>query len=94
VTNKEEIQSTNCPLCGKDMMMVHDLKDFSIQFCHTHGVFVVDKPTNDTWALEGFDNKMIPIKRKWYTIDNFKPLTLDQYRDMVKNANFRRLQEK
>jgi len=94
VTFKNETQPTNCPLCGKNMMMVHDLKDFSIQICNTHGVFVVDKPTNDTWALEGFDDKMGPIKRKWYAIDNYRPLTLNQYRDMVKKANLKRLEEK
>jgi hypothetical protein len=94
MTYKEETQTTNCPLCGKEMMMIHDLKGFNIQLCRTHGIFVVDKPTKDTFVLEGFDNKMMPIKRKWYTVDSFKPLSLEQYREMVKNANFKRLEEK
>ena len=94
MTYNEEIQSTNCPLCGRHMQLIKDLKDLSIQYCNTHGVFAVDNPTNDTWAIEGFDNKMMPIKRKWYTVANFKPLTLEQYRDMVKRANLKRLEEK
>jgi len=91
---REETKLANCPLCGRNMKMINDLRDFSIQACYTHGVFVVDKPTNDTWILEGFDKNMVPIKRKWYTVDNHKPLTLDRYRDMVKKANFKRLEEK
>ena len=94
MTYKEEIQLTNCPLCGRHMQLIKDLKGLSIQYCNTHGVFAVDNPTNDTWAIEGFDNKMTPIKRKWYTVENYKPLTLEQYRDMVKWANLKRLEEK
>jgi len=94
MTYKEETKATNCPLCGRNMTIIHDLANFSIQACHTHGVFVVDKPTKDVWVLEGFDNNMAPIKRKWYTVDKHKPLTIDQYRDMVKRANLKRLEEK
>ncbi len=90
---KEETQPTSCPLCGRNMRIINDRVDFSIQACYTHGVFVVDKPTNDTWALEGFDNNMTPIRRRWYTVDN-KSLTIDQYRDMVKKANLKRLEER
>ncbi|MCX6648374.1 MAG: hypothetical protein NTV61_03170 [Candidatus Bathyarchaeota archaeon] len=94
MTYKNELQTTNCPLCGRHMTLINDLKDFSIQHCNAHGVFAVDDSTNDTWAIEGFDDEMMPIKRRWYTIDNYKPLTLEQYRDMVKRANFRRLEGK
>lgn len=76
------------------MSIVNDLKDFSIQICHTHGIFGVDKPTKDTWFLEGFDANMAPIKRKWYTIENPKPLTIIQYREMVKWANLKRLEDR
>ena len=65
------------------MSVVNDLKDFTIQFCYTHGIYGVDKATNDAWVLEGFDGNMAPIKRKWYTIENHKPLTMDRYRGMV-----------
>jgi hypothetical protein len=90
---REEIQSTNCPLCGRSMSIVNGLKDFSIQFCRTHGIFGVDKTTNDVWVLEGFGSNMAPIKRKWYTIENHKPLTIDRYREMVKWANLKRLED-
>jgi hypothetical protein len=92
--NREETPPSNCPLCGRSMSIVNDLKDFSIQFCHTHGIYGVDKATKDTWVLEGFDINMAPIKRKWYTIENHKPLKLDQYRNMVKLANLKRLENK
>ena len=94
MTHKEETQPTNCPLCGRSMSIVNDLKEFSIQFCNTHGIYGVDKSTNDTWVLEGFDINMVPIKLKWYTIENHKPLTLDRYRDMVKRANLKRLEDR
>jgi hypothetical protein len=42
------------------------------------------------WVLEGFEINMDPIKRKWYTIENHKPLTMDRYRFMVKWANHKR----
>ena len=91
---RDETQPTNCPLCGRNMSIVNGLKDFSIQFCYTHGIYGVDKATNDAWILEGFDSKMAPIKRKWYTIENHRPLTMSRYRDMVKRANLKRLEEK
>ena len=90
----EGAQLTNCPLCGRNMALIHDLANFSVQLCYTHGVFVVDKPTRDVWVLEGFEGEMVPIKRKWYTVENFRPLTLNKYRDMVKRANLKRLEEK
>jgi hypothetical protein len=89
---KEETQSTNCPLCGRKMRIINDLKEFSIQFCQSHGIYGVDKPTNDAWVLEGFDIHMVPIKSKWYMVENHRPLNLDQYREMVKQANVRRLE--
>lgn len=89
---REEPPSTNCPLCGRNLTLVNDLKGFSIQLCRVHGIFGVDKPTNDVWVLEGFEIDMAPISRKWYLIDNHRPLTLDQFRELVKNANYRRLE--
>jgi hypothetical protein len=94
MTDKNEIQPTNCPLCGRLMTPIKGLKDVSIQHCNSHGVFVVDNSTNDTWAIEGFDDEMMPIKRRWHTVDNYRPLTLEQYREMVKMANYRRLEGK
>ena len=94
MAHREETQPTYCPLCGRNMLIVKGLKDFSIQFCYTHGIYGVDKATMDTWVLEGFDINMSPIKRKWYTIENHKPLTMDKYRNMVKWANHKRLEDK
>jgi hypothetical protein len=91
---REEINPTNCPLCGRDMTIINKLKDFTIQACNTHGVFVVDTLTRDTWILEGFEKNMAPIKRKWYLVESHKPLTVVQYREMVKKANYKRLEEK
>lgn len=91
---KVETQPTHCPVCGRIMSIVHDRKGFSVQACYTHGVFVVDKPTNDTWVLESFDVDMMPIKRRWYTVDRHEPLTIQRYRDMLKWANLRRLEER
>ena len=91
---RDEINPTNCPLCGRVMMVVNKLKDFSIQGCNSHGIFVVDNLTRDTWVLDGFENDMTPIKRKWYLVENHKPLTMVQYREMVKKANYKRLEEK
>ena len=76
------------------MTIINDLVDFSIQACYTHGIFVVDNLTRDVWVLDGFDCNMVPIRRKWHTVDNHKPLTIDKYRDMVKRANFKRLEKK
>jgi hypothetical protein len=89
---KEETKTANCPLCGRQMSMINDLKEFSIQLCNIHGIYGVDKPTNDVWVLQGFDINMIPIKVKWYTIDDHRLLTLDKYREMVKLANVKRLE--
>ena len=94
VFRDEGAHLTNCPLCGRNMTLVHNLTNFSIQLCYSHGIFVVDKPTRDVWVLEGFEGAMVPIKRKWYMVENLKPLTLDKYRDMVKRANLKRLEEK
>jgi hypothetical protein len=94
MAHREEINPTNCPLCGRTMAIINNIKDFTIQVCDTHGVFVVDTPTRDTWILEGFDKNMVPIRRKWYTVDNHRPLTIAQYREMVKRANYKRLEEK
>lgn len=89
---REETPPTNCPLCGRTMILVNDLKGFSVQLCRVHGIFGVDKPTNDVWVFEGFEISMAPVKRKWYLVENHRPLTIDQYREMVKNANYRRLE--
>ena len=45
------------------------------------------------WVLEGFEINMAPIKRKWYTIENHKPLTMDRIRFMVKWAYHKRLED-
>ncbi len=89
---REGTKTTNCPLCGRTMGLVNDLAHFTVQFCRIHGVFLVDKPTDDVWILDGFDVEMAPIRRKWYEVENHKPLTLERYREMVKWANLRRLE--
>lgn len=86
--------SASCPLCGRNMAVIHNRGDFTVQDCRIHGVFVVDKPTKDTWVLDGFDAEMAPIRRKWYMVENHVPLTLERYREMVKRANLRRLEER
>jgi len=90
---KEELHSTNCPLCGRTMDIVNELPGFIIEICSVHGIFGVDKPTKDVWILDGFDLNMAPIKRKWYTVENHKALTLPRYREMVKLANLLRLEK-
>jgi hypothetical protein len=89
---KEETPTTNCPLCGRQMSMINDRKEFSIQVCQVHGIYGVDKPTNDVWVLEGFDINMNPIKIMWHTVENRRPLSLEKFREMVKLANLKRLE--
>lgn len=76
------------------MGIITKKSDFYIQACHIHGVFVVDKPTLDTYILEGFDIDMTPIKSKWHTVENYRPITVAKYRELVKWANHRRLEQK
>lgn len=90
---KEDVPSTNCPLCGRTMDIVSELTGFNIEICRIHGIFVVDKPTKDVWVLDEFDINMVPIRRKWYTVENHKALTLPRYREMIKLANYRRLEK-
>ena len=90
---RDDVRSTNCPLCGRTMDIVSELPGFNIEICRVHGIFGVDKPTKDVWILDEFDINMAPIKRKWYTVENHKALTLPRYREMVKLANYRRLEK-
>jgi hypothetical protein len=76
------------------MAIVNKLKENSVQFCSNHGIFVVESQTRDTYILEGFDENMVPIKQKWYIVENFKPLDIAKYREMVKFANYKRLEKK
>jgi hypothetical protein len=94
LSEKLEVQSANCPLCGRNMGIVNELKEVSIQVCDSHGVFVVESQTRDTFILEGFDENMVPLKQKWYLVENFKPISLTKYREMVKLANYKRLENK
>ncbi len=83
-----------CPYCGKEMRALNRLKTQTIEVCNTHGVFSVDSGTGDVWVLDGFEEDMTPIRRRWYLIENHVPLTVIRYREMVKMANYKRLENK
>ncbi len=83
----------HCPYCGRGMAVINRLTDHTIQVCNTHGVFSVDRGTKDVWVLDGFEKDMTPIRRRWYLTESHKPLTVQKYREMVKLANYRRLEE-
>ncbi len=83
-----------CPYCGRSMFVLNRLKSYTMQVCNSHGVFSVDRGTGDVWVLEGFEGDMTPIRRRWYLIENHVPMSVAKYREMIKIANYRRLEEK
>ncbi len=92
--NRKEVNPANCPLCGKHMVIINALRSHSIQACRAHGVFGVDPPpTNDTWAIGGFEKDMTPVKLRGIGVGSYTPLTLELYRTMIKLANLKRIEE-